>query len=187
MRDYTMNAGTRLAAIGLGMLLGTTTAGADGLLSGEQMLQRVAPEVQNVNTAELRQILERRPDTVLIDVRSPGEIHLRGGMIDAPRSYNIARGWLEFRVIDTVPDRDTPIVVYCGINLRSPLAAQTLQQMGYSDVRNYSDGFFAWRDAGLPVDAPDLAIDSMLYSRPLQVSDGVWSAIVACLHDELPH
>jgi glyoxylase-like metal-dependent hydrolase (beta-lactamase superfamily II) len=78
-----------------------------------------------------------------------------------------------------VTDKDTPIVVYCGINQRSPLAADTLTQMGYSNVKNYSDGFFAWRDAGLPVEAPDLALDSMLYSRPQKVADGLWSAIGA--------
>ena len=38
-------------------------------------------------------------------------------------------------------------VVFCGINKRSPLAADTLQRMGYQDVYNYADGFFAWRDA----------------------------------------
>ena len=80
---------------------------------------------------------------------------------------------------DTVRDKDTPIVVYCGINLRSPLAAETLTNMGYTDVRNYSDGFFKWRDAGLPVEAPDLALDTMLFRRPQKVAEGVWSAIGA--------
>ena len=51
--------------------------------------------------------------------------------------------------------------------------------MGYRDVSNYADGFFAWRDAGLPVEAPDLALDSMLFRRPQRVADGVWSAIGA--------
>ena len=41
-------------------------------------------------------------------------------------SYAASRGWLEFRVQDLVPRVDTPLVVYCGINQRSPLAAATL-------------------------------------------------------------
>ena len=165
--------------IGLISLMCTGFSGADTLLTGEELLKAVNQRISNVTTAELEKTLKQRPDTVLIDVRSPREIHLLGGMIDAPRSYNIARGWLEFRVPETVPDKNTPIVVYCGINLRSPFAADTLMQMGYSNVKNYSDGFFAWRDARLPVEAPDLALDSMLYSRPQKVAEGVWSAIGA--------
>ena len=169
----------RLAGVGLALLLGAGLSGADTLKTGEDLLQAVNQRISNVTTPELEQILQKQPNTVLIDVRSPREIHLLGGMIDAPRSYNIARGWLEFRVPETVPDKDTPIVVYCGMNLRSPLAAEKLTQMGYSNVKNYSDGFFAWRDAGLPVEAPDQALDSMLYSRPQKVAEGVWSAIGA--------
>jgi len=177
-RDKTLST-ARLTAIGLIFLLCASPTGADTLLTGEELLKAVQQRISNVTTAELEKTVKHRPDTVLIDVRSPREIHLLGGMIDAPRSYNIPRGWLEFRVPETVPDKDTPIVVYCGINLRSPFAADTLMQMGYNNVKNYSDGFFAWRDAGLPVEAPDLALDSMLYSRPQKVAEGVWSAIGA--------
>ena len=177
-RDKTLST-ARLTAIGLIFLLCASPTGADTLLTGEELLKAVQQRISNVTTAELEKTVKHRPDTVLIDVRSPREIHLLGGMIDAPRSYNIPRGWLEFRVPESVPDKDTPIVVYCGINLRSPFAADTLMQMGYKNVKNYSDGFFAWRDAGLPVEAPDLALDSMLYSRPQKVAEGVWSAIGA--------
>jgi glyoxylase-like metal-dependent hydrolase (beta-lactamase superfamily II)/rhodanese-related sulfurtransferase len=179
MQKNTMETGCRFAGIGLALLLWAGLPHADTLKSGEELLQAVNQRISNVTTPELEQILQQQPNTVLIDVRSPREIHLLGGMIDAPRSYNIPRGWLEFRLPETAPDKDTPIVVYCGINLRSPLAADTLTQMGYSNVKNYSDGFFAWRDAGLPVEAPDLALDSMLYSRPQKVTAGVWSAIGA--------
>ena len=147
--------------------------------TGASLLEALQGRVKNLSTAELEQRLQESPETVIVDVRSPREILLLGGMIDAPRSYNVPRGWLEFRIQDLVPDTATPIVVYCGINQRSPLAADTLTRMGYSDVMNYEDGFFAWRDAGLPVEAPDLALESMLYSRPQKVADGVWSAIGA--------
>ncbi len=147
--------------------------------TAEQILSAASASITNISTAELEQQLEQHPQTVLIDVRAPGEILLLGGMIDAPRSYNIPRGWLEFRIANIVPDRQTPIVVYCGINQRSPLAAATLMQMGYQNVMNYADGFFTWRDSELPVEAPDLALDSMLYSKPRKVADGVWSAIGA--------
>ena len=142
-------------------------------------LEQVNSRISNLSTLDLQNMLEQNPATVVIDVRTPEELLLLGGMIDAPRIYNLVRGWLEFRIGDLVPDPDTPIVVYCGINQRSPLAADTLRQMGYRNVHNYADGFFAWRDADLPVEAPDLALDSMLFSKPVKVADGVYSAIGA--------
>jgi glyoxylase-like metal-dependent hydrolase (beta-lactamase superfamily II)/rhodanese-related sulfurtransferase len=155
------------------------TLDANAVQTGTELLDEVGPRIRNISTAELQAQLDQRPDTVLIDVRTPREIHLLGGSIDAPRSLNIVRGWLEFRVQDRVPDPDTPVVVYCGVNQRSPLAADTLTRLGYRDVMNYADGFFAWRDSGLPVESIDKALDTMLYSRPRQVADGVWSAIGA--------
>ena len=161
------------------ILLAALPAYAQPLRTGQDMLPQVSQRIRNITTFELEEQLRQRPETVVIDVRSPREIHLFGGMIDAPRIHNIPRGWLEFRVADTVPDPDTPIVVYCGINQRSPLAADTLLQMGYRDVKNFAEGFFTWRDSGLPVEAPDLALDSMLFRKPQPVADGVWSAIGA--------
>ena len=167
------------AATALALLTFPAANAEEPLLSGEILGTEASQRINNLSTAGLLEVLEQRPHSVLIDVRTPREIHLLGGTIDAPRSYNIPRGWLEFRIADRVPDRDTPIIVYCGINQRSPLAAQRLMQMGYRNVSNYSDGFFAWRDAGLPIEAPDEALDSMLFSRPRPVADGVWSAIGA--------
>jgi glyoxylase-like metal-dependent hydrolase (beta-lactamase superfamily II)/rhodanese-related sulfurtransferase len=170
--------------IGLGALLlflvalpvqGQSPAPQDG----EAALAEVQARIRNLDTDGLRAALEANPELVLIDVRMPDEINTLGGTIGAPNSFNIPRGWLEFRVADTVPDKDTPVVVFCGINRRSPFAAETLTRMGYTDVRNYADGFFAWRDAGLSVDMTDEALNSMLYSLPREVQPGVWSAIGA--------
>lgn len=179
MNEFADKCSRLLTGAGIALTVCCSAAGAETMQTGHDMLQEIAPQLTNVTTPELELALQERPDTVLIDVRSPREIHLLGGTIDAPRSYNIPRGWLEFRVTETVTDPDTPIVVYCGRNERSPLAAATLQRMGYRNVSNYSEGFFAWRDAGLPVEAPDLALDSMLFRRPQKVAEGVWSAIGA--------
>ena len=100
-------------------------------------------------------------------------------MIDGGREIIVPRGWLEFRMANEVPEKDTPIVVYCGINQRSPLAAETLEKMGYTDVRNYAPGFFEWRDLGKPIKFTDRALDSMLFRKPERVMDNVWSAIGA--------
>ena len=152
---------------------------ADSPQSGASLLSQINQRINNINTLELQEMLEKNPQLVLIDVRTPSEIEQLGGSIDAQRSYNIPAGWLELRIQDRVPNTETPIVVYCGINQRSPLTADRLTRLGYRNVYNYADGFFTWRDEGHPVDAPDQALQSQLYRLPEQVSDNVWTAIGA--------
>lgn len=149
------------------------------LKDGQQILDHVNRTITNIGTQQLQQILKQQPNTAVIDVRTPDEIARLGGMIRSNRNYNIIRGWLEFRVGDRIPDANTPIVVYCGINQRSPLATRTLMNMGYTNVKNYADGFFAWQKADLPIEFTDKAVDSILYDKPRQVTDNVWSAIGA--------
>jgi rhodanese-related sulfurtransferase len=127
-------------------------AGVAGIKDGEQMTREISYQVIDISTQELRQEIERNPDLVLIDIRTPGEVAGMGGAIKAMQNVNIPRGWLEFRVTRHAQNKDTPIVVYCGGNIRSPLAAYTLKQMGYRNVRNYADGFISWRNEGLPVE-----------------------------------
>lgn len=148
------------------------------LVQGEVYVTEANKTIRNIDTASFRKMIEEVPDLVIIDVREAAEIAQTGGTIDAPRVYNVSRGWLEFRVHARVPDKDTPIVTFCGLNLRSPLAARDLMQMGYTNVANYEDGFPAWVEAGLPV-TMDTSPDTMLYRAPIQVTENVWSAIGA--------
>ncbi|MEM6987566.1 MAG: rhodanese-like domain-containing protein [Pseudomonadota bacterium] len=145
----------------------------------DQLRSDALDGIDQLTTAQLQQRLTADPGTWLIDVRTPEELVLSGGTIDAMRNLNLPRGWIEYRIGDAVTDKNAPIVVYCGQNLRSPLAAARLREMGYTNVSNYADGFQHWRDQGLAVEQLDKAPQSMLYSMPIQVSDNVWSAIGA--------
>ncbi|MGB0866922.1 MAG: rhodanese-like domain-containing protein [Granulosicoccaceae bacterium] len=155
------------------------SASAEEQSYGLKKLEQLNPSINNIDTAQLKDMLDASPTTWLIDVRNREEIDTLGGTIDAMRNLEIPRGWLEFRAEDAIEDKDAPIVVYCGINQRSPLAAVTLRDMGYTNVSNYTDGFFKWAEAGHPVDPKDKALDTLLYSKPEQVSKNVWSAIGA--------
>ena len=170
----------RLSLIGIfSLVFSTPESRADYIPAGPELLKQVQAEIININTAELKLRLEQDPNLTLIDVRNPNEINQFGGTIDAAQNVILPRGWLEFRIGEVLRSYDQPVVLYCGINQRSPLAAKTLMDMGYSNISNYSDGFFEWRDANLPVDAPDFAPSSMLYRLPQQVTKNVWSAIGA--------
>ncbi|SMN13859.1 SoxH protein, homolog [Bathymodiolus heckerae thiotrophic gill symbiont] len=135
-------------------------------------------QLVDIDTDELIRILDTDPSVVLIDVRAPFEIK-HTGTIKRGQNVNIMRGWLEFQISDYALSKDTPIVVYCGLNFRSPLAAKTLMEMGYSNVKNYADGFMTWKKRLNPVKVSDHVPESILYRKPVKVVKNVYSAIGA--------
>lgn len=147
--------------------------------AGAKAIESANQSITNINTKELQELLISNPKVELIDVRTGNEVDFIGGAIDADENVNIPRGWLEFDIDSHVKTKDTPIVVYCGTNQRSPLAAKTLMDLGYTNVKNYADGFVKWQELKLPINYTDKAPESMLYSLPVQVKDNVWSAIGA--------
>ncbi len=67
-----------------------------------------------------------------------------------PGATHMSRGTIEFDIEEKVPDPDAMIICHCGGGGRSALAAESLQKMGYKNVRSMAGGFKAWKDAGLP-------------------------------------
>jgi len=140
-----------LLGMSLSFIAPITYAEVAGIPSGFQLQTAAEKKTTLINTADLKKMLDDELDMVLIDIRTPTEIQNMDGKINASQNVNIPRGWLEFRVQRVALSKDIPIVVYCGGGLRSPLAAETLQNMGYTNVKNYSAGFFGWKKAGLPI------------------------------------
>jgi rhodanese-related sulfurtransferase/glyoxylase-like metal-dependent hydrolase (beta-lactamase superfamily II) len=143
----------------------------------QSVLTLANKNIVNINTEALKALLEEKRNTIVIDVRNADELTSQGGYLRAQNIFNIPRGQLEFSIETLVPVKNTPIVVYDDYNQRSVLAAETLVKMGYTQVANYADGFYKWKQAGLPLKYTDLAVSSFLYSKPKEVIPGVWSAI----------
>ena len=86
-------------------------------------------------------------EAVIVDVRDKDEWddgHIPGGM-------HMNRGTIELDIEEKVPDANALIICHCGGGGRSALAAESLQKMGYKNVRSMAGGFKAWKAAGLPV------------------------------------
>jgi rhodanese-related sulfurtransferase len=84
----------------------------------------------------------------LVDVREDGEFaagHAAGAV-------HIGKGVIERDIESKVPNKSTPLVLYCGGGFRSALAADALQKMGYTDVVSLDGGWRAWNAAGLPTE-----------------------------------
>lgn len=106
------------------------------------------------------------PDLALVlDVREPAEFE----RAHIPGSINVPRGVLEaacdWGYDDTVPalagERGQAIVVVCRSGGRSLLAADVMQDMGFSKVVSLKSGVRGWNDFEQPlVDAGGHAVDA---------------------------
>ncbi|HET7360064.1 MAG TPA: molybdopterin-synthase adenylyltransferase MoeB [Rhodanobacteraceae bacterium] len=104
--------------------------------------------------APVEALARQRCGALLVDVREDAE--RVGG--SPPDALGLSRGYLELRIEQAAPDRDREILTLCGSGMRSLLAADTLQRMGYANVRSVAGGFGRWKAEGLPV-AVDAALD----------------------------
>lgn len=115
-----------------------------------RVVEDARARVAETDVASVRARVERGDAFHLIDVREDAEWE-RGHI---PGATHIGRGVLERDIEALIPDPGTDIVLYCGGGYRSALAADSLQRMGYANVKSMDGGFRGWKDAGLPVERP---------------------------------
>ena len=118
------------------------------------MKQHSSGFIEIVSDAKTR-IKETDPETVrariaqgdkfyLIDVREDREWdaeHIQG-------AEHLGKGIIECYIEKQIPDKQTEIILYCGGGLRSALAADNLQKMGYTNVLSMDGGFGKWKSLG---------------------------------------
>jgi sulfur-carrier protein adenylyltransferase/sulfurtransferase len=88
--------------------------------------------------------------TIVLDVREPDEYE-QGAL---PGSIHLPRGNLESSIEGRIPDKSAHVVVMCAGGVRSAFAAETMQQLGYTDVASMVGGFNRWKDEGRAWSAP---------------------------------
>lgn len=111
------------------------------MASLRDLLESTKSQIREVTTAEADE-LRQAPGAVTLDVREADEYE-QGAL---PRALHIPRGTLETTIEMKVPDKTTPLVVYCAGGTRSAFAAKTLAELGYSDVVSVIGGFNRWKD-----------------------------------------
>lgn len=126
-----------------------TAAAQDDQAAAMSHVREVMASVDKTSTEELATMIGNNEDFVLLDIRTTDQIRAEG-RIDAPQQLAIDRGSLEMEIFRHVVDKDKPVVAYCGAGFRSALAVKTLQDMGFTNVSNYEDGYFAWERSGRP-------------------------------------
>ena len=107
-----------------------------------------------VDTAGLKDILDRGGDQLIIDARNPEEyqeVHVRGAINLPVKKFE--------QYLDLLPaDKTRQVVFYCnGIKCgKSKKAAQKALALGYGNVLVYAAGMPVWEEKGMPIYAgPD--------------------------------
>jgi len=96
--------------------------------------------IKEISVDEVRARLQRGDRFRFIDVREDNEwqaAHAKG-------AEHLGRGIIERDIRKVVPDKATPMVLYCGGGFRSAMAAENLQKMGYTNVLSMAGGWSEW-------------------------------------------
>lgn len=128
--------------------------------SYQQLVEEVKSKIKEVDIASLFSALND-PDTVLIDIRETSEYgkgHIAG-------SVNYPRGILEgklcqhplvshhtdsMKALEELGSKSVYLI--CRSGARTALAAQSLQDMGFSKVMSVAGGMLAWENADYPIE-----------------------------------
>ena len=114
----------------------------------ERLVADAKTRIRELNVQETLEQLDANPDARLIDVREDNE--WQAG--HAARAEHLGRGIIERDIEQTIPDKQTELILYCGGGYRSALAADNLQRLGYTNVYSMDGGWKAWKDSGAPTE-----------------------------------
>ena len=111
------------------------------MASFRELLATTKQRITEIDPAEAE---TRQSGATFLDVRELDEYEQ--GTI--PGAIFIPRGHLEAQIENKIPDKAAPVVVYCAGGMRSAFAADTLTQLGYTDVVSMAGGFGRWKNEG---------------------------------------
>lgn len=122
--------------------------------------------VSEVSPEQMRALID---ETIILDVRESDEFD-QGAV---PGAVFMPRGILERDIETVVPNRSTPVILYCAGGARSALAAASLLDMGYTEVSSLAGGFDGWKAAGMPWGDPTglTADQKSRYSRHVRLPE----------------
>lgn len=89
---------------------------------------------------EAKRIMDEESDYIIVDAREQSEYdegHIKGAIV-------IPYTEIEQKAEEMLPDKEQLILVYCRSGRRSKIAAQSLANMGYTNVKEFG-GIIDWQ------------------------------------------
>lgn len=116
----------------------------------QDFIRDALTRVREIDVPAARARYDADDGCLFLDVREKDEV--AEGTV--PGALALPRGRIEGHAADLIPDLAWEIVVVCEKGNRSALAADTLQEMGFTNVTSLAGGLIAWTAAGQPVGKP---------------------------------
>ena len=113
----------------------------------DQLVKEAKASIKEISVNDVKSMIDGKEKIILLDVRDKNEFE--EGSI--PGALNISRGMLEFKVALVIPDKNARIIVFCGLDLRGPLATRSLYVLGFMNAVNMIGGLKAWNEAGYAI------------------------------------
>lgn len=120
-----------------------------------KLVDEARKRVKECTVAQAKARRDREPGLHFLDVREDHEFakdHAQG-------ARHVGKGIIERDIETLIADKQAAVILYCGGGYRSALAADALQQMGYTNVVSMDGGIKAWRDAGYPMEREEIQPD----------------------------
>lgn len=114
----------------------------------QALVREAKTRIREVRVDQLAALRAASPPPVVIDVREDNEWNRSR----IPGAIHVGRGVLEMKIESRIPQKETPLIVYCQGGARSAVAADVLAKMGYTEVRSLAGGLTAYQAAGLPLE-----------------------------------
>lgn len=116
-----------------------------------QMAEATQRHVRTIGMEEYRTLVDNPGSALIVDVREPEEF--AAGHV--PGAINIPRGLISSHIWNYVgsseqADKDRSIILQCRSGKRATLAAQTLEELGFTHTTAVIMGLDAWEQAGNP-------------------------------------
>lgn len=112
------------------------------IYSQNPYIQSVMENTTHIKAARLKELLARGDEVTMLDIRPRSEFAKTPGIKGV--TLNIPRNFIEVEAYEKLPNKDASIIIISSKGIRGGLAANTLQRMGYTNVRNLMDGLEGW-------------------------------------------
>ncbi|MEM7561653.1 MAG: rhodanese-like domain-containing protein [Pseudomonadota bacterium] len=99
--------------------------------TADDLIRDAQQHIQCVDATTAKQLFDETPDTMVVDVREADSAEKSKLEV----STHISRGLIEMKLPKLCDNPDQLILTHCGGGGRASLAAYSLQQMGYTNVR----------------------------------------------------
>lgn len=141
-----------------------------GWAAVDRLIAAEYPDTPSLSTDSLAARMASAPDgMVLLDVREADEF----AVSRLPGAVRVDPG------ADTLPaalaalPRNTPIVVYCSVGVRSAKLVERLREAGFTQAFNLKGSIFRWANEGRPLERDGRSVQTV---HPY---DRVWGRLLA--------